>query len=191
MKLLLALTMAFLSHVYVAQVSAQVSVVPSTGITPRFPRADNELAKQTKPPSRNWLRDANDDAERLRRIELWAGAGDLEMQDIAHRLEELHSAIQKDSWDMGIYQLEKIRGRMIVAAIKRPVRTQNMEAMFLENGVYQAMHDALTTKNGQRARAEFNRAREACMACHVAEKLAFINGSAVFTRVGPFSIPPR
>lgn len=191
MKCLLALTVAFLSNVYIAQVGAQVSVVPPTGITPRFPKADNELAKQTKPPSRKWLRDANDDSERLRRIELWAGAGDLEMQDIAHRLEELHSAIQKESWDMGIYQLEKIRGRMIVAAIKRPTRTQNLEAMFLESGVYQAMHDALTTKNGQRARAEFNRARETCMTCHVAEKIGFINDSAVFTRVGPFPIPSR
>lgn len=59
---------------------------------------------QIRPPSRNWLRDANDEPERLRRIELWAGAGDLEMQDIAHRLEELHGAIQRENWDMGVYQ---------------------------------------------------------------------------------------
>jgi len=181
-KAVIALVAVFLSSASVAQ----VSVVPRTGIPPRFPKADSELAKQTKSPSRNWLRDANDDSERFRRIELWAGAGDLEMQDIAHRLQELHSAIQKENWDMGIYQLEKIRGRMIVAAVKRPTRTQNLEGMFLENGVYQAMHDALTTKNGERARAEFKRARESCMACHVAEKIGFVNDSAVFRRVESF-----
>jgi hypothetical protein len=183
-KVMIVLTVAFLSSTS----NAQVSVVPRTGILPRFPKADSELAKQTRPASRNWLRDANDDSERFRRIELWAGAGDLEMQDIAHRLEELHSAIQKESWDMGIYQLEKIRGRMIIAAIKRPTRTQNLEGMFLENGVYQAMHDALATKNGERARVEFKRARATCMACHVAEKIGFINDSAAFKRVESF--PP-
>lgn len=169
---------------------AQVSVVPPTGIAPRLPKADKELAKQIKPPTRNWLRDANDDTERFRRIELWAGAGDLEMQDIAHRFEELHSAIQKQSWDMAIYQWEKIRGRMIVAAIKRPTRTQNLEDMFLDGGVYQSMHDALTTRNSERARAEFQRARQTCMACHVAEKIGFINDSAIFRRfdaMPPFS----
>jgi hypothetical protein len=167
---------------------AQVSVVPPTGIPPRMPKADKELANQIKPPSRNWLRDANDDTERFRRIELWAGAGDLEMQEIAHRFEELHAAVQKENWDMAIYQWEKIRGRMIVAAIKRPTRTQNLEDMFLESGVYQSMHAALTTRNSERARTEFQRARQTCMACHVAEKIGFLNDSAVFRRIEAF--PP-
>ncbi len=171
--------------------SAQVSVVPATGIEPRFPKADAELAKQVKPPSRNWLRDANDDTERMRRIELWGAAGDLEMQDIAHRMEELHAAIQAESWDMGIYQLEKIRGRMIVAAIKRPTRTQNMEAMFLDSGVYQSLHAALKAKDGVQARSGFMQARDACMGCHIAEKIGFINGSAVFKRVAQFPAASR
>jgi hypothetical protein len=165
---------------------AQVSVVPATGIAPRFPKADSELAKQIKPASRKWLLDANDDAERMRRIELWAGAGDSEMQDIAHRLEELHGAIQTQNWDLGIYHLEKIRGRMIVAGMKRPTRTQNLEAVFLDSGVYQAMHDALTRKNPDQARAEFQNTRQACMACHAAERLEFINASGVFRRIETF-----
>jgi hypothetical protein len=168
--------------------AAQVSVVPSTGIPPRFPKGDGELSKQTKPPSRNWLRDANDDRERFRRIEAWGGAGDLEMQDIAHRLEELQAAIQQENWNMGIYQWEKIRGRLIVAAMKRPVRTQNMEALVFDSGVWQALHDALTGKDTERARSEFRRARETCMACHLAEQLGFINQSAVFRRTEAF--PP-
>ncbi len=166
---------------------AQVSVVPATGIAPRFPKADSELAKQTKAPSRNWLRDANDDAERLRRIELSAGAGDLEMQDIAHRLEELHAAIEQQNGYMGIYQLGKSRGLMIVAAINRPARTQNLEEIFLDSGVYRSLHEALSAKNGDQARVEFQKARLACMACHVAEKIAFINASSVFKRVAHFA----
>jgi hypothetical protein len=73
----LCLALAFLSGS--AQVAAQVNVVPATGIAPCFPKADAELAKQAKPPSRRWLMDANDDTERMRRLELWGGAGDLDM----------------------------------------------------------------------------------------------------------------
>ncbi len=186
-NLLLALPLVFATSFCVAQ----VSVVAATGIAPRFPKADSELAKQTKPPSRKWLLDANDDSERLRRIELWAGAGDLEMQDISHRFEELYDAIKKESWDLGIYHLEKMRGRMIVAGIKRPTRTQNMEDVFLESGIYKSMHDALTSKSGERARTAFQNTRQACIACHAAEKLAFINESAVFRRVESFSPPAR
>lgn len=164
----------------------QVSVVPSTGIAPAFPKADAELARQVKPPSRNWLRDANDDTERFRRIEAQAGAGDQEMQTIAHRLEALHGAIQKEHWDLGIYHLEKLRGGLTVAAMKRPTRTQNMEAVFLDSGAYKSMHDALVAKNAERSRAQFESLRQACMACHAAEKIAFINGSEVFGRLASF-----
>jgi hypothetical protein len=87
---------------------------------------------------------------------------------------------------MGIYQLEKMRGRMIVAGIKRPTRTQNLEDVFLDSGVYKAMHDALTSKNQDQARTAFDNTRLACMACHAAEKLAFINDSAVFKRLESF-----
>jgi hypothetical protein len=177
MKLTLAVVVLSLAAL---SAGAQVSVVPSTGIAPQFPKLDPELAKQTKPPSRNWLRDANDDSERFRRIELWAGAGDQEMHEIAARMRELSAALQRESWDMAVFQLEKIRGRMVVAMTKRPVRTQNMEALFFDSGAYSGLHDALTAKDVQRARAGFTRVRSACMACHAAEKLAFINESAVF-----------
>ncbi len=165
---------------------AQVSVVPTTGIASRFPKADPELFQQVKPPSRNWLRDANDDAERFRRIELWAGAGDLEMQDIAHRFEEMHGSIQQGNWTLGIYHLEKIRGRMTVAAIKRPTRTQNMESMFFDSGIYRNLHDALTSQDPELARQQFEKMRQACMGCHIAEKIGFINGNSVFNRLSTF-----
>lgn len=163
--------------------TAQVSVVPSTGIAPQFPRFDPDLSRQSKPPSRNWLRDANDDPERFRRIELWAAAGDQEMHEIAARMRELSAAIQRESWVMSVYQLEKIRGRMVVAMTKRPVRTQNMEALVFDSGAYGALHDALTAKDVQRARMGFTALRSACMACHTAERLSFINESAIFREI--------
>jgi len=40
-------------------------------------------------------------------------------------------------------------------------------------------------------RAGFMHACDACMACHVAEKIGFINGRAVFKRVAQFPAAPR
>jgi cytochrome c1 len=169
-----------------AAVLAQ-SVVKPTGNPPRFPKADKKLAEQTKPPSSNWLLDANDDAERFRRLQVVASGTDVPMWEIAHRYEELHRAIEKNNWEMGVYHLEKLRDRMNTAGMKRPARTQNIEGMFLEGGAYKNMHDALTSKDNARMRKEFLAMREVCLACHVAENVGFLNDSTTFLRTAAFA----
>lgn len=163
-------------------------VVQSTGIAPRFPKAYQELAAQTKPPSNNWLLDANDDTERFRRLQVVLGGTDIPMWELTYRYEELYMAIQKNNWEMGVYHWDKLRDRMNNAAMKRPARTENMEGMFFESGVWQSMRDALTSKSPARMREEFQTVREVCMACHVAEKVGFLNDSSVFKRTESF--PP-
>ena len=163
-------------------------VVQPTGNAPRFPKQYKELKKQTKPPSSNWLLDANDDTERFRRLQVVAGGTDIPMWEISHRYEELYVAIQNNNWEMGVYHWEKLRDRMNTAAMKRPVRTQNIEGMFLESGVWKSMQDALTSKDPEKMRAQFQVVRQACMACHVAERVGFLNDSSVFKRIGSF--PP-
>ena len=167
--------------------SAQ-SVVKPTGNPPRFPKAYKELQQQTKPPSNNWLLDANDDTERFRRLQVALSGTEMSMLEIAHRFESLHIAISKNNWDMGIYNWEKMRDRMNTAAMKRPARTQNLEDAFLENGVWKSMHDALHTGNAENIRAEFHAVRKACMNCHTEEKVGFLNDNAVFSRTEKF--PP-
>jgi cytochrome c1 len=162
------------------------SVVPPTGNTPRFPQAYKDLEKQTKPPSNNWLLDANDDTERFRRLQVVAGGTDIPMWEIAHRYEELYVAIQNNNWEMGVYHWEKLRDRMNTAAMKRPARTQNIEGMFLDSGVWQSMHDALTSRDPGRMQKQFQVVRQACMACHIAEKLGFLNDSSVLKRTESF-----
>ena len=163
------------------------SVVKPTGNAPRFPKAYKQLATQTKPPSANWLLDANDDTERFRRIQVVAGGSDMQMWQIASRYEELYVAIQKSNWEMGVYHWEKLRDFMNVMAMKRPVRTQNLEGMFLYGGVWQAMHDALTSRDPERMRIQFQVVRQTCMACHVAENVGFMNDSSVFARTESFA----
>ena len=164
-----------------ATASAQ-SVVKPTGNEARFPRTDKKLAEQTKPPTNNWLLDANDDAERWRRLQVVASGTDIPMWEVAHRYEELYKAIQRNNWEMGVYHWEKLRDRMNTAGMKRPARTQNIEGMFLDSGVWQGMHDALTSKDQARMRTEFQTVRQVCMACHVAENVGFLNDSSTFKR---------
>jgi hypothetical protein len=176
-----AAVLCFAASVVLAQ-----SVVQPTGNTPRFPKAYQDLSKQAKPPSNNWLLDANDDTERFRRLQVIAGGTDIPMWEIAHRYEELYVAIQNNNWEMGIYHWEKVLDRLNVSAMKRPARTQNIEAMFLDNGVWKSMHDALSSRDADRMRRQFQAVRQACMACHVAEKVGFLNDSSVFKRTESF-----
>jgi hypothetical protein len=171
----------------VAGLALAQSVVKPTGNPSRFPEADKKLAEQTKPPSSNWLLDANDDTERFRRLQVVASGTDVPMWEIGQRFEEIHTAITKNNWEMGVYHLEKLRDRMNTAGMKRPARTQNIEGMFLKSGVYQNMHDALTSKDNERMKKEFNTMRQVCMACHVAENVGFLNDSVVFQRIGAFA----
>lgn len=171
----------------VALGAAAQSVVKPTGNPPRFPKADKKLAEQTRAPSNNWLLDANDDAERFRRLQVVASGTDIPMWEIAHRYEELHRAIDLNNWEMGVYHLEKLRDRMNAAAMKRPARTQNMEGMFLDGAAYSGMHDALTSRDGARMRKAFAAVREACIACHTAENVGFLNDSSTFQRTAAFS----
>jgi len=166
---------------------AQDVVQPASN-APHFPKAYKELQKQSKPPSNNWLLDANDDTERFRRLQVVASGTDIPMWEIAYRYEELYVAIQKNNWEMGAYHWEKLRDRLNTAAMKRPARTQNIEDMFLESGTWKSMHDALTSKVPEKVRAQFQVVRQMCMACHVAEKVGFLNDSSVFKRTESF--PP-
>ena len=174
-----------------ASVALAQSVVQPTGNTPRFPKAYKDLAKQTKSPSNNWLLDANDDAERFRRLQVVAGGTDIPMWEIAHRYEELYVAIQRSNWEMGVYHWEKLQDRLNTSAMKRPARTQNIEGMFMDNGVWKSMHDALTSRDPGKMRQQFQVVRQACMACHTAEKLGFLNDSSVFKRTEPFPPPNK
>jgi hypothetical protein len=170
----------------VTSVAFAEGMVKPAGNTPQFPKAYKDLAKQTKPPSNNWLLDANDDTERFRRLQVAMSGTDIPMWELTYRYEELYVAIQKNNAEMGLYHWNKIRDRMNTAAMKRPARTQNIEGMFLESGVWESMRDALKSKSPERMRSEFQTVREVCMACHVAENLGFLNDSSVFKRTESF-----
>jgi hypothetical protein len=171
-------TVAFGIHAQVAPPPAGESRLPK-GI-----RGLNEgQAKQ--PPSANWLLDAKDDQERFRRLQIHAGGTDQQMWQIGYRFQQVHQAIVDQNWELGHHHWTKLRDVLNVALMKRPNRTPNAEGLFLDSQ-WEKLEEALEAKDGARAREAFLLERSTCMACHVAEKMAFLNDTPIFRDTAAF-----
>jgi hypothetical protein len=152
----------------------------------RFPKGIQGLAEnQEGPPSANWLLDAKTDEERFRRLQIYAGGTDQQMWQIGYRFEQVHYAIATENWELGLHHWGKLRNVLDVALMKRPNRTPNAEALFLDTA-WARLDEALKMEDAARAREVFLQERDICMSCHIAEDYEFVNGSSVFERTASF-----
>ena len=153
----------------------------------QFPKGIRGLAdNQKKPPSPNWLLDADTDTERFRRLQILGGGTDQQMAEIGQRYQSTYNAIGDENWELADHHWGKIRDRLNAALMKRPNRTPNAEAFFLDNSWGQ-LAAALKSKDGARIRESFLAQRHACMACHIAEKMEFMNHQPLFRQTETFS----
>lgn len=129
----------------------------------------------------NWLLEAPNDTERFRRLQFILRGTDIPMWEISYRFDMVYEALGLRNYDMATYQWEKIRDSLRGAALKRPNRRPNAEGIFL-GGVYEEVAAAFKTKDANKAWEGFDLARGACMSCHEAENLGFMNQSAIFAR---------
>lgn len=169
--------------------AANPSSVVQTVNPVRFPKGIPGLAdgQKGKPPSQQWLRDADTDTERFRRLEILLAGTEMAMWEITFRYQNMYDALLIENYDYARFNWDKIKQRSTSALMKRPNRTQNMEA-FLLDATWQVVDDGLKTKDPVKAREAFQIARTVCMACHEAEKMSFFNGHPVFKATENF--PP-
>ncbi len=152
----------------------------------RLPKGIRGLEEgQANPPSANWLLDATDDNERFRRIQIYAGGTYEQMWQVGYRYQQLYHAIIDENWELGLHHWGKLRDVFNVALMKRPNRTPNAEAMFLDTSWAQ-LDTALREGNKEQIRQVFQTERGLCMACHVAEGMAFLNDSPIFRDTASF-----
>jgi hypothetical protein len=171
-----------------AVVGLQAQDSQSPGAEPRLPKGVRGLEDgQARPPSANWLLDATDDRERFRRIQIYAGGTHEQMWQIGYRYQQVYQAIVDENWELGLHHWGKLRDVLNVALMKRPKRTPNAEALFLDSA-WQQLEDALTSGEAGDIRETFLVERETCMACHVAEQMAFLNDTPIFRDTAVF--PP-
>lgn len=188
-KFLMAIAACFA----VASLHAQNTPPGPPGDMPPGARGESRLPKgirgleegQTKPPSPNWLLDAKDDQERFRRIQIYAGGSDQQMWQVGYRYQQVYHAIVDQNWELGVHHWTKLRDVLNVALMKRPFRTPNAEAMFLDTA-WPHLYEALKAKDPVKAREAFLVERSTCMACHIAEKMPYMNDSPIFRDTAAF-----
>lgn len=160
-------------------IQAQEMPSPRSGES-RLPKGIQGLeAGQAQPPSANWLLNAKDDQERFRRIQIFSGGTYEQMWQIGYRYQQVYHAIIDENWELGAYHWTKLRDVLNIALMKRPNRTPNAEAIFLD-AAWQRLDAALKTKDPTQARQAFLTERSTCMACHAAENLPWLNNTPIF-----------
>jgi len=145
------------------------------------------LVSAEAPPktSDNWLLDAKDDTERFKRIQQMFGGFSMSMQLVGERYDRTYDAIIDGNYDLANYHWKKIKETIELGYLRRPAREANAVAIFLK-GPWVSVGEALASKDKVQAKKQFLLARSACIACHAAEKVPFMNDQPRFRRTAAF-----
>lgn len=142
---------------------------------------------QPAPNPNDWLLNAPDDTTRFRMLQGQASGFHMSMLVVGQRYQALYDALAEGNYDLGAYQWEKIRELIVTGTQRRPRRQASADREFVEKA-YEPVLAAIRTRDAARAWAGFAEGRRACMACHEAERVAFMNEQALFRRT---AAPPR
>ena len=130
----------------------------------------------------DWLIDADEDT-RAERLSSYLGGFSAAMWEVGNRWERMAWAIQDDNFELAHYHWDKVGDAIRGGYMKRPARQANADAMFLD-GIWKKYLETLESGDSEAIRKQFDQARDACMACHVAEDVAFMNRQPMFTELG-------
>lgn len=132
--------------------------------------------------TRNWLTDA-DEETRYERLEYYLAGFSSAMRETGERYKHTEQAIYDENYELAYYHWDKIKGAIERGVMKRPDRGENAQAMFLDTA-WETLAEALQAPEEHDVRAAFTEAKAACMACHGAEEVPFMNHQPLF-RDGP------
>jgi len=121
----------------------------------------------------NWLLDINTTQEKFQAIQKQFRGFDLAMVEVGYRFNNFYFAIQDKNYDLAQYQWDKIKKAIENGIIRRSKRANNAKAMFLDTQ-YKSMSNALKKKNNKEVAKEYLSTKNLCNACHIAEKVPFI-----------------
>ena len=134
---------------------------------------------QKKKASSHWIIDADDDEQRFVRIEQYLRGFDQPMWEVGERYNQMKEAVSRNNPDLAIYHWKKIRKTILNGLMKRPARSANAHKMFLDELWPHVLKD-LEVKTKDSLADAMVEARSACMACHIAEKVSFVNNQPMF-----------
>ena len=126
-----------------------------------------------------WLTGAPDQATKDQRLEKYLRGFDQPMWEVGERYEHVEQALRDENWPLAAYHWEKIKATIEGGLMKRPKRRANAESLFLGEP-WMGLHEALESQDVARIGPAFARAKGACMTCHAAERVSFINDQPLF-----------
>ncbi|WP_157533303.1 hypothetical protein ACJJIP_18760 [Microbulbifer sp. VTAC004] len=134
---------------------------------------------------RDWLLNAESEKDRLILLQNYLGGFSASMWEVGYRYKSIFLALQDENFDLAIYHWEKIKTAIKNGYLKRPARKANADAIFLDL-VYGNVLGSFESRDIKKAWQGFSNGRSACMKCHAAEKIPWMNNQPLFrTTVAP------
>ena len=137
-------------------------------------------AEESTHQSKHWITEAPSDSVKDQRIEKYLRGFDQPMWEVGERYGSIVQAIKDQNFDLAAYHWDKIKVTIENGLMKRPARRQNAEAILLNNTWAEVKND-FTSRDLTKAKQGLVKAKAACMACHAAENVTFINNQPLFT----------
>lgn len=130
-------------------------------------------------PVSGWIMSAPDDQQRFFRIQTYLRGFDHTMWEVGERYEKLQQAVERNNSGLAQYHWKKIRKTILTGLMKRPKRAENAHALFLDQ-LWPQANKALKTADPKQMKQALQGIRSACIACHIAEDVAFVNNQPMF-----------
>ena len=139
---------------------------------------------EPQPPERelsanDWLLSAENEIERFERLQKQLRGFDQPMWEVGERYGSLHAALQSENYDLALYHWDKIATTIENGIAKRPGRSDSARALFLDSA-FPEVRAGLERRNPDAAWQAFGIARSACMSCHQAEQVQYMNNQPLF-----------
>lgn len=141
--------------------------------------AHEQKPDKSKKLSNHWLLDEKDQSKRLQKLETYLRGFDQPMLEVGQRFKRLHQALVDNNSQLAVYQWKKIKKTIENGYMKRPKRKKNAQLIFLNNHWQEILND-FKSANPAVSWQGFQKAQAACMACHAAEGVPFMNNQPVF-----------
>ena len=132
-------------------------------------------------PTKHWLTQAPNQSVKEQRLEQYLREFDQPMWEVGERYQHIEQAIRDKNFELATYHWNKIKTTIENGLMKRPARRQNAEAILL-NATWGEVSAAFASMDIDKAQQGVVKAKAACMACHAAENVAFINNQPLFTQ---------
>ncbi len=141
-------------------------------------------APEGRAGSKRWITEAANEEERFQRIEKYLRGFDQPMWEVGERYEKLYAALVRGNFELATYHWAKIKLTIENGTMKRPARRASAEA-FLLTSTWDSVNDALESGDPATVWRGFEAARAACMKCHDAEGVGYMNDQPMFTELAP------